>query len=761
MTAYFDAIGKTSLVIACSLLSFPVTSAILEEVIVTATKREESLQDVPISVTAFNAEAIETLGFDTSYEFSNHVPNLVYIAESTNSTPFIFLRGVGNTGFYSNSIKPVAVYVDQTFVGPSISQGLQLFDLDRIEVLRGPQGTLFGRNATGGLVNFVTRRPEIGAEPNARVELTGGDFGQFDVEAAGSVPLGESAAARFAVSYESNDGMWDNVTPGYEGDVGAIDRVGFRGQLAWQLTSEFELLFKAHYGDDNSENPGGKPGYVISPFGVPNCPPGAVSGALNNGCSDPFGTFFTPSPGLHETDYTYTPDNKVESYGFMLEANWDIGNFTITSLTAWDSADRVSNSDDDASPRLFLKDNFLADAEWFSQELRLTTNFDGPLNWIAGFNYYSDELDNDLYFSAIDLRIPGFPPSPGIGQRYFQESESWAVFGEATWDFIPDWTLRLGLRLTDDERKVSDFNTFVYAAGALTGIGPVLTREEVAAAFIFPLVPHTDLQDDWFEWSGRAALEWRFAEDQMLYASASRGVKGGEFNGGALFDLIEVTISDPEFTDSYEIGYKGAHWDNRLQFNMTGFFMEYKDQQTLVIGAAPGGFLPVLENAGASEMYGFEFDLTLQPNEHWLFLLGGGYLDAEFKEFFVSAINVDRAGNKLPHSPEWNFNGVIRYETPIADGTLGLQLDWWWQDEQVFTSENEPVMRSDDRGMINARASYTFMNDRLELALFVKNLTEEKFVNTGFNTDSAGFGAFIYNSNEPRTFGGQIVFNYN
>ena len=175
-------------------LAIPIGAAVLEEVVVTATKREESLQDIPISVTAFSADTIQQLGFNQSYDIAAHVPNLQFMAESSPSTPFIFLRGIGNTSFFPNSINPMAVYVDQAYVGQNIAQGLRLYDLERVEVPRGPQGTLFGRNATGGLVNFITRKPKIDDGRNAHLELTAGDYGQFDVELAGGAPIGERAA---------------------------------------------------------------------------------------------------------------------------------------------------------------------------------------------------------------------------------------------------------------------------------------------------------------------------------------------------------------------------------------------------------------------------------------------------------------------------------------------------------------------------------------------------------------------------------------
>ncbi len=743
------------------LLPLPVGADVIEEVVVTATKRAESMQDIPISITAFSAETIEALGFSQSYDVASHVPNMQFMAEASQSTPFIFLRGIGNTSFYASSINPVAVYVDQTYIGQNVAQGFQVFDLERVEVLRGPQGTLFGRNATGGLVNFITRKPEIGEDPNARVALTGGDYGQFDIEAAGGMPLGDQAAVRVAVFQKLSSGMYDHVTPGIgDEDYGDVDNLALRGLLRWAPTEDLDVLFNVHYGDDNSHLTASKPGYIISPFGVPNCPAGAESGALNNGCADPFGLGQTVDPDFDHVQYTYAPYQDLETWGVALELNYQFSDYTFTSLTAWDSVDLTRLEDDDANFAIILNDTFLIDTEWFSQEVRLTSEYDGAWNWILGANYYSDDLQNNLNFAAAELPPPpGIPFPLGLAQDLHQETESWAVFGELTWNFHPQWTFRLGGRITEDERQV-DINSFAFVASAVR-LGAPIPVSDALAAFAFPLILPTELENDWLEWSGRAALDWKFTEGQMLYASASRGFKGGEFNGGALLDSSEAAIADPEFMNNFEIGYKGSLLQEQLQVNLTGFYMEYEDQQVLISNPTPFGFLPNLQNAGSSEISGVEFDISWQPTKAWFAQLGGAYLDAEFEEFLDPNLGIDRSGNKLAHAPEWNLNGIVRYETSIRDGVFAAQVDWWWLDDQFFTVENTPALREDAHGEVNARASYTFWDDRLELAMFVRNITDERYLVTGFDTASAGFGANIFILNRPRTFGGEVIFRFN
>ncbi len=740
----------------------PVAAAELEEVVVSATRRLESTQDIPISVTAFSADTIQELGFTQSFDIASQVPNLQFLGETASTIPFIFLRGIGNTSFFSNSINPVALYVDSVYLGQNITQGFQLFDLERVEVLRGPQGTLFGRNTTAGLVHFLTRRPSVKDGVNSRIAITGGNYGQLDVDGAVGFPLGDRAAVRVAAMQQTSGGAYDTVNPQRDaGKFGDADTHAVRAQLLLSPTDDLDILIRGNWGQDRSELNPLKPGYIISPFGVPNCPPGAISGALNNGCTDPFGFGLAVDSDYQHVQFTFDPFQKLESKGASGEINWRVGDYTITSLTAWDKADMTRLEDDDANVLVILSDTFLANAKLFSQELRLTSNLKGRLNWILGAYYYTDELDSALHFNNLDLGPPpgsGIPVPLGLAQNILQKTDSWSAFGEFTYELSEKLTARVGLRVTEDKRHV-DIDTFFMNALLLPTTQPI-SRTVATNATLFPLILPTSLEKDWSEWSGRFALDYAFSNDQMMYVSASRGFKGGEFNGGALLDPSEATIADPEFMNSYELGYKGKQLDGTLQLNITGFYMEYSDQQVLISGATPFGLLPSLQNAAASTIKGVELESQWQPTDSWFVALGAAYLDARFDKFIDPALGVDRSGNRLAHAPKLTLNGVVRYTRPLADGSWSTQLDGSWNAEQFFTVENTPALRESAYAVVNGRVSYKFRNDQVELALFVKNILDEEYKATGFDTASAGFGADVYVMGRPRTFGGQFVFSF-
>ena len=497
----------------------------LEEIVVTATKRRESLQDIPISTTAFSDEAIKNLNFIQARDIADQVPNMQFLDSGAPGIPFIFLRGLGNTSFFSNSIRPVALYMDEAYIGQSTAQQFALYDLERIEVLRGPQGTIFGRNATAGLVSYISKRPDIDAGVTGRVELTAGEYDFLRPEAALGLPLGDKAAARVAAFYESASGWYRNVEAG--DDYGEVDTFGARAQVLWAPTDGLDILLSGRYGEDDSDLGATKPGYQNALF---NCPPGgAVSGQFNNGCADPFGFGHEVDPDLHNVQYAITPFQDVESSGVSLRIDWELGDYTLTSLTAWDQVDMHWFADDDGSPLSVLDDVYMADSDWLNQEIRVLSQYDGPLNFIAGVNYYSDDLDSELLFASDDIEtliVGSFGLTDGTHQILNQQTDTWAVYAEGTWDITDTWRLRVGARVTYDERKVD-----VRSNGFDAVFGPNFTGTPVTRVYI----PEMRLKDDWTEPTGRIALDWRFADEQMLYASYSRGFKGGEFSTRCLW----------------------------------------------------------------------------------------------------------------------------------------------------------------------------------------------------------------------------------
>lgn len=607
-------------------------SGVLEEVMVTANKKVESMQKVPISMTAMSADTIRELGIGSVVDIAAHVPNLQLKSEFGVATPLAFIRGIGNTSFVATSIMPVGFYIDGVYIGQNIAQGIQLFDTQRIEVLRGPQGTLFGRNTTGGLINVITRKPKPGEEMNGSASITAGQFETLNLEGALGGPIGDKLAYRLAVSRQEDDGVFDNVNPNFVGsdsNVGDTNATGARGMLSWEPNDAVSALLNAHWGRSDGQNVINKPGFL-------DCPPGVTPGSFGPQCTDPFGYGLHDVPGFHDTDELAAGNEAIETYGGAVELNWMLDAHTITSVTAWDKATLDRFHDSDGHRLAFVNSTFAADAKFWSQELRVTSAYDGPWNWVGGAYYYADSVDSFAHFNAADFIAPF--TGTGTAQVIEQETRSWALFGEVTRKFRERWTLALGMRWTQDEREagIETWGTNAFGAQTSPAAPPafvpavsattVVTVPEARAAFLFPLIPPSAVEKRWREWSGRTSLSYEIDDDRQVFGSFSRGFKGGEFNGGALVLPGEVALTDPEFIDSYELGYKGTHLDGSLRLNATAFFMKYKDQQVLVNapGTAGGGLFSTLANVGRSEIKGVELELQYQPNAAWLVTLGGG-----------------------------------------------------------------------------------------------------------------------------------------
>ncbi len=756
----------------------------LEEITVTATKKEEAAHEVPISITVLSGNRLSDMGMSSSDAIDEQTPNFQMRSSFGVTAPNLAIRGVGNLSFFA-ATTTVGVYSDGVFIAQPIAQGFQIFDLERVEVLRGPQGTLFGRNTTGGLVNFIPVKPQVGEAMSGNVSLTVAEENTFDTEAALSLPLGDTAAARVAFIRRASDGFFENANPtASDRDVNESEFYAARALLNWEPTDSFSILFNAHYGNANNDAAPYKGSYVdnsqLAPrFGVPpqfffpagvgNCPAGSTPGGFLGGCASPFSGIPAHSDDPYSIESSLNESHEdVNTYGFSATITWDVGNYSLVSVTGWDSAKRDRFGDDDASNDVSLDEVYLDDTEYFSQELRVISQYKGPFNFQAGVFYYTDDLDSQIH--ASNLSSFG---GTGVSLLYRQENDSWAVFGSMEFDLSEKLQLRAGVRLTSDEREISGYESFLTNAGVTDFIGipgfpaiptgsPISLAQARAADLspIFgPLItPPLALKEDWFDWSGNVSLAYFFAEDKQIYAAFSRGFKGGDL-GIEFFNPAAVVIVDPETVRNYEIGLKASGLlDDTLNFSIAGFFTQIFDQHILVDLPGAGGFFPVLDNAGESEIYGVEVELAFQPTPAWYFSFGGGYLDATFKELVTGT--TDLSGNRLPNAPEFNFNGVTRYEAPVANGVVSVQVDWHWNDDTYLGVFEEPEIKIPSYGVVNARLGYRFMQDKAEVAVFVRNLLEDEYYDYAFNPNNALFGGNVFIPGKPRWFGGTISYQF-
>jgi iron complex outermembrane receptor protein len=739
----------------------------LEDVVVTANKREESLQKVPISINAVTGNDIQIANVANLNDIGQLVPGLQIHNEFGVATPLTFLRGIGNASFVTTSITPIGFYIDGVYIGQNIAQGLALFDIDRIEVLRGPQGTLFGRNTTGGAINVITRKPKLGADVGGAVKVTAGRFGTLNFDASLGGSVGDKFAYRVAFSRQSDNGAFRNVNPAFVAQNGAkvsdIDMNSGRVQLLWAPTEAVSALVNFHAGKSDGGNVISKPGFIL---GTPptNCPPGAVSGAVLNGCSDPYGFGIRDSSNTHETTEQTRSTEEVKTYGGAAEINWDLGGLTVTSVTAWDSAELGRLHDSDGHSLSFLTSTFIADTEYWSQELRVTSNNSGPFNWVGGVYYYGDKNSSFAHYQVGDLG------GTGIAQVMDQKTKSYAVFADGTLKFGGRWTLTAGLRWTSDKRDAAIETWATNSSGVLgppaappqfvPALSPYefVTLAEARAAFLAPLIPPERLVRTWKKWSGRISLSYDINDSTLIYGSASRGFKGGEFNGAAIIVPSEVSLTNPEYLNSFELGVKSTMLDGRLRANLAIFHMQYKNQQVQSF-VNPDSSFPSLTNVGEAEINGAEFETQLRASDNWLFSFGGTWLpDAKFTKFVDPKVG-DRTGNRLPQSPRWSLNAMARYQQQVGAGnTLAVQVQSRWNSARFFTVENRPGLREGSYAVVDARASFSFMDDRAEIGIFAKNLFDKKYIASAYGLET--FGGNVFQPGRPRLYGADISYRF-
>jgi len=743
----------------------------LEEVVVTANKRAEDIQKVPIAMVALSGDEIADAHITDIIGLGQLVPGVQLKDEFGVAQPLAFIRGVGNSSFYATSINPVGFYEDGVYIGQNIAQGLQIFDTDRVEVLRGPQGTLFGRNTTGGAIDVITHKPTLDGGTVADAQLVAGDYGTFDANASLGGSITPTLAYRFAFTRQFDHGVYENVNPQYVGpdrDVGDTNILAGRGEVLWAAADRVSVLFNVHGGWSHGQNIPNKPGFLAATPPT-NCPPGALSGGFRNGCTDPSGFGLMDAPGFYQVVEAAPGNENITAGGASAELNWDFSGLTFTSISAWDTAsmDRFHNSD--GLPLAFIHSTFITDAQFWSEELRLTSRYSGPWNWVGGLYYYGDNNHSFTHYNDGDLF-----GGTGLASNIEQKTQSYAIFGDGTFKFSDRWTLTSGLRETWDKRSANIITWVTNSYGVITppAVDPAIipatsplvevTQSEAQAAFISPLIPLTAVEKTWAKWSGRLILSYTIDDARMAYASASHGFKGGEFNGGALFTIGEVDLTNPEYVDNFELGFKGTELGGKLQTNIDVYLSNYKDQQ--VLANIPGSINPYLENAARSKMSGVEVDVHFRPSKNWFLSLGGDYLDAHFTNFTEGGVGseagteVNLSGNRLPEAPEWSYNVLVRYETPIGDGNLAVQADQSWNASRFFTPENTPALKTASYGLLNGRVSYQFLRAKAEFGIWGKNLLNKEYISSAYSL--ASFGLNVFQPGRPRVLGADFSYHF-
>jgi iron complex outermembrane receptor protein len=764
------------------------TAQVLEEIIVTAQKREQELSDVGISVTAFTGDQIRELGMTNTVDIVTMTPGLHYTVPNAEGSQInFFLRGVGLNEASDFNENPVAVYVDEVYRAAIGGLHFQMFDMERVEVLRGPQGTLFGRNTSGGLIQFVTAKPT--REFEAYAQLTGGffegsnDAGNVESEVAVSGALGESLMGRASFSSNHHSGYAQNDFTGVDPRTGTTpddfnesNALAGRLQLLWEPREDLSV----HLRTSATDNHGQVGAWQNQPTGFP-----IVSGApdfdnrvplgpadVNSFCFDPgTGTFYDSGPGTdcfgyrdidgdpHRGSFDRDGETTVTALGISGTIVWDVTpDLTITSISAFDTVDRTQEEDTDASPTDFLQVDFNADIDQVSQELRIAGSLE-RLRWTAGF-YYFDWDVNGNYHLVI-------PNAFFFDVDATQDTESWAVFGQVEYDITPQFTGIVGVRYTEEEKEldylmVDDAGTIAFldmlGLTAFSGT-PIRPTPDTAILFNTDSVGDFAIHDK-SNISAVIELDWRPNDDWLIYGKFSRGVKSAGFNATFMdaslvfFSNVPETIPFGEETlHSWELGFKAKLFDGRARLNAAGFYYDYMDYQTFRFELLNS----VIFNTDA-EIYGGEIELTLNPWQGWDFLFGVSLLDATAKDVPTTATLVEVDRDPVA-APDLTLNGMARYEWPALGGTMAAVANFHYQDETFYDIQNYDISRADDYIVGNARLQWTSMDDRWQAAFFIENLADEEYVTYTFDfTGPGGFNQLHFG--KPRWIGGSLRYTW-
>jgi iron complex outermembrane receptor protein len=712
----------------------------IDEIVVTAQRREQSLQDVPIAMTAISADELAAAQVTDLGGLQALVPNLsMTVGDSMNAVAFI--RGVGQRENIAFADPGVGIYVDDVYLGRAQGAFLDVLDVERIEVLRGPQGTLYGRNTIGGAIKYVSAAPT--EQAHGWSELTAGNFGRVDFKASAGGPLTDALSGKLTVAKLTEDGYTRNLFDGAK--IGDRDTTAWRGALRLRATDALMLDFAV---DGTRARPdSARPPILMVP--------GLVSGGVVR--SDPY-----------VTDLNFADAADLDTDGAVLTATWQAAdNWTFKSVTAYRQLKWLFHFDVDATP-LRTFDVFVEDEEQDQTSQELQFAYTSPrLNAVGGLYYFREQ----------DITVQGVfaPDFLGLGfyeiDRNDQRNRSYAAYTQLDFKLLPQLTLTAGLRYTQEEkdfRRIQEFFGDIDFNGAVDVPAPTSVAELVAALGTGIRVTDLDIPDrdpfdnTWSDVSPKLGLSWQATDDALLYATASKGFKSGGFFGraNAAFDASPY---DQEELRSYEVGFKSTLLEQRLRLNTAVFYNDYRDMQVTSFAASGGALVATFDNAGRSTLQGAELETIFAVSDAFTLQANVSYLDAQFDEYLIAAPGgglIDVADQRtLPFTPEWTARLGASYRVVLGSGQLDLGADLSHRSKTYFEINGSEALAQPGYELVNAAAIYTSAGGQWRLMLAGQNLTDEEYRDFGFDLSGSGLGQFAYYG-KPRSYSFSVRFSF-
>lgn len=726
-----------------------VNAAVLQEITVTAQKRAENLQDVPVAITAFSGDQIEGALIVSTEDLVKLSPSMSFTEGTIPTETSIRLRGVGTQSF-SSAVEPSVAVLYDGVVMTRTAQGISdLVDIERIEVLRGPQGTLFGKNASAGAVHIITKRPS--QEFEGSTELMVAEEGEYGIKGTVSSPLSDTVGFRLSGQYRKDDGYLRNYATG--NTINGTENYGLRGKLEFQPSEVLNILLIADYSEKDSNCCAMMP--ILNPEG-----PDAEGFLALLAPSE-------PTENSRSVNQTADPRNKQDTWGLSAEINYDFDwGGTLTSITSYRDWTWSGTPDIDFQPLTggtavpgsfftFTRQSIVYggqnhENQTFSQEIRIASPTGGAVNWVAGLFYWNSEYDqNNTLRDAICLgpaaaAVTSIQPCPSDAINFFRsgqsfmetENQSYAGFGQVNWRPTEKLELFVGLRLIKEDLEWSHFRPNAPAPGFPTD---AVNTFGVPGGAALPFSGKFDTDD--FAWAGKVGGMYDVKDNLRVFASYSRGYKGPAANTND-FNFSTEPV-DPEIVDSFEIGLRSELLDNQVNLNITAFYSQIDDFQTQTIDQISQAFN--VSNVGVFETRGIEFELNAAVTDNLFVSAGIAYTDAIFDEFVDAQCyvgqteaegcidgNQDLSGEEAPNSPDWKYNITARYEFPMAGWRGFIQGNYTWQDDIFFREDLNPASFQEAYGLFDLTLGGQSEDDRYVLTLFVKNLFNEHFAANRF-----------------------------
>ncbi|WP_275228094.1 TonB-dependent receptor [Novosphingobium album (ex Liu et al. 2023)] len=745
------------------------TDALMGDILVTARKREETAQSIPLAISAFSGDAIAARGVQKIDGLASFTPNMTFQNNPSfggaGSSAAIYIRGIGQKEFLPTTEPGVGVYVDGVYVARSVGALLDLVDIERVEILRGPQGTLFGRNTIGGAISITTKRPD--ETPSGSAQVTTGRYGRIDAKAVANVPLSDTLFSKLSLATFNRDGYVRHLVDGR--DLGDVRTLTGRLDVRWLASDSFEVNLSVEGTRDRSNGPAfvladvTYQSALFNPQNLPMLPPGspATPGfyVLNPPFDAPtdnftllhnyFAGLLGGQPCLGFAPYSPQGDaaacfsdrfivgrdadagtgaqySRNDLWGAQAVLDWDLGPVQLKSITAYREVDGHYARDGDHSPFTILHLADILKQNQFSQELQvLGATADDKLKYVVGLYYFKEKGNNinTLDFTPVTFRSGG---------KF--RTESYAGFGQATWSATPAIDVTLGLRYTKDKKSFLPDQLILAdkTGGALIAASPNTPPERI--------LPYETVRRDEDSFTPSLNLSWKVARDAMVYASYSRGFKSGGFVQRVFPAQADVPEFGAEKAEAYELGFKSQLLDRRLTLNGAVFLTKYDDLQVQVFT----GIAPVTKNAASAEIRGLELEGRFAPGGGWFVEGSLGYLDPEFTKVDPAATEITRA-SKFERVSKWTLSASLSKSIELANGgDIMARLDWSYRSGAYMDALNSPQLYQRGYSLFNANLTYNLPGDAVSIFAGVTNLTDKTYLQTGIYGSSFGLYEHLY-----------------